>query len=125
MDIHLGALRVDQHASGVVVEKKGKMKALVCDFYPFAAPAALLPLPGDCVEVITMDACDWSRHRVRAGCEAVDFDQAHGGAADFRSRRIEDQAFALQQAKPAVEEIHSGECADEGESRAVVSRVAK
>jgi len=97
------------------------MKALIGDFNPLAAPAALLPLPGDRVKVITRDARDWSRHRVRAGCETVDFDQSHRGAADFRSRRIEDQAFALQQTKAAIKEVHTRECADECQGCAVIS----
>ena len=88
--------------------KKGTCRLSSATFTHWLIPAALLPLPGRGVEVVARDAGDGCRHRVRTGGEAVDFYQAHGGAADLGSGCVQDQALALQEAETAIEQIHAG-----------------
>ena len=105
MKIRLGALGIDQHASGVVVEKKWHMQAFVGDFYPLPVLALLLQLPCRGMEVVAGDAGDGRNYGVGTGSETIDFNQAHGGTADLGSGCVKDQTLALQKAETAVKQV--------------------
>ena len=83
MDIHLSALRIDQHAPGIVVEEKWDVHALVSHLNPLAVPAPLLPLPRHAAEIEAGHAGDRRRQRIRARGQSIHFNQPHGRAADF------------------------------------------
>jgi len=101
MGSYVGATTVREMIVGyadraATASELAQMQALVGDSYPFAILAALLPLPRRGMEVVAGDAGDGRNHGVRADGQAVDFNQAHGGAANLRSRCVEDQTLALQ-----------------------------
>ena len=112
-------------AAGIVIEKKRNVHAFVGDFYPLVVFALLLPLPRSRVEVVARHARDGRHHRVGTDGQAVDFDQAHRGAADLGRRCVQDQTLALQESETTVEQIHPGQSANGGSDDAVVIRIAK
>jgi len=65
MDIEIGAPRVDQNTSGVVVEEKGNMHALAGDLHPLITLAVALPLPNQSAVVVAGAGRDGSEHCVR------------------------------------------------------------
>ncbi len=123
MQVEIGATRVDQQASGIVVDKERQVHALARDLDPGFILAVLLPLPDQRAVVVAGARRDGRDHRVGADRLAADFNHAHRGAANFRERRIENQAAALQQAESVNEEPDpSAEAEDTPEQKSAWAR---
>ena len=112
VQVEIGTARIDEQASGVVIDEKGKVHAFTGDFDPVLALAALFPFPDQRPVVIAGTRGDRSDHRVGTSCKAADFYHANGSAPDFRKRNFEDQTAALEQPESVEEEGDSGAEAD-------------
>lgn len=93
MDVHFGALRIDEHAAGAVLKKERDVGAFVEDGFPNVgfAVVGLGPLPGLHTVVKAGIASDGSGESVRADGSTHDFNEADGGAVNFGEWGVEDR----------------------------------
>ena len=108
VDVEVSTARIDQHASGIVVEEEWQMHALSRDFNPLVAFALAFPLPNQSAVVVTRTGADGRNHGVRPDREAAQFDHSHGGAANLGEGRVEDKVATLQQAEALNERKDAG-----------------
>src|SRR5215469_3072381 len=106
MELEFGTAGIDQHSPRVVVDEEGHVPRFAGHLDPLLASAALLPFPYLRAVVIAGPGGQGSDHCVRTHGEPADFDHAHRSAANFRERRVENQAASLKQAESTVEKIN-------------------
>src|SRR5215472_2669358 len=112
MQVHGGALRVDEHATGIVLQEKGNKQAFVRHTLPFAASAGLHAFPSLRPIVKARVAGDTGRNGVWPHGHTVQFHQAHGRAPYLRGRRVLNQPFELEHPEAAEEKIYAHAGAD-------------
>lgn len=112
MEIEFGAARVDHDFAGVVVEKERDVCALGGYLHPRVVATLALPLPDDRAKEVARafgDRCDYG---VWSGSLAIQFDHAHGCAANFGNRSVENEVPALQQAEAVEKKVKAGAKSD-------------
>src|SRR5581483_81608 len=123
MNIHLGAKRIHQQLAGIIIEIERNVLALVSDLHPFRTLPALLPTPSHGAVVITGNSSHWSDHRVGTDRQAADFDEAQGSATNLGTRRIHNQALALQNPESAIKQVDSSEGAEQSPNPNIIPMV--
>src|SRR5208283_2005252 len=103
VDIHLRALRINEHAPRGVLQKKRHVETFVEDPLPLMVLARLFPLPGLHAIEVTGSTGDRSGESLRPDGIAGNLDQADGGAVNPGKRSIEDQTLVAQHAEPLKE----------------------
>jgi len=115
VQVELGPVRLHQQFAGAVVEEERDVQSFLGNLHPIVVLSRLTLLPcGGPIEVAGF-AGNGSGQRVGPGGEAADLDQPHGGAANFRSGRVEQQTLAGEQAESAEEQIQAAGDADQGD----------
>ena len=112
VEIEIGAARIDEHAAGIVVDEKRQEHAFGGDLNPLLVFTALLQFVDVSAVVVAGARGNGRDQSVRADGLSADFDHAHGGAADFGERRVENETAALKKFESVDEEDDAGDEAD-------------
>ena len=112
VQIEIGATRIDEHVSSVVIQEKGNVHAFAGDFDPLLVLAMLLPLPHQGSEVIAGAPGDGGLHGVGSRRESADFNHAQGRTTNLRKGGVENQSAALKQTKSIHKESNATAKAD-------------